>query len=102
MGSTLNVGILKKSLLAKINIKPTTKGLQLMRVLRNDSGIPSGLPLKSDAPVSRTLWYTICINPEMSMLVKTTGLDVPSPDASEDSHCSWDDIAAADKTIMMA
>eukprot|EP00959_Pyramimonas_sp_CCMP1952_P401388 8410614-Pyramimonas_sp.AAC.1 len=90
-GQTLTINMLKRSILAKVNLPATKEIMQGMRVYFNDGGIPSGLPLKGTDTAWAHKWYTVVISKDASIIVMTSGEDVPSPDSNTDIT-GWEDV----------
>ena len=91
-GQALTINMLKRSVLVKLNQKTTNVAMQEMRVYRNDGGVPTGLPLKGTDAAFAHLWYTAVISKDASLLVRTSGEDMPSPDSYSDEIASWEDV----------
>eukprot|EP00959_Pyramimonas_sp_CCMP1952_P307561 6437566-Pyramimonas_sp.AAC.1 len=91
-GQHLTINILKRSVLAKINMRLTKEPMQTMRVYYNDSGLPAGLPLKGTDEAVAHYWYTVVLSPEAPLLVMTNGGEMPSPDSTNDEVAGWEDV----------
>ena len=85
----LTCNMLKRSALAKINMKATKEVMQSMRVFHNSGGIPTGAPFAGKDEIYAHHWYTVVIGWDSRVLVMTAGQDLPSPDSSSDA-AGWE------------
>ena len=88
-GQVLTCNMLKRSALAKINMKATKEVMQSMRVFHNSGGIPTGAPFAGKDEIYAHHWYTVVIGWDSRVLVMTAGQDLPSPDSSSDA-AGWE------------
>ena len=88
-GQKLTCNMLKRSALAKINMKATKEVMQSMRVFHNSGGIPTGAPFAGKDEIYAHHWYTVVIGWDSRVLVMTAGQDLPSPDSSSDA-AGWE------------
>ena len=88
-GQVLTASMLKRTALAKINIKATNQMLGSMRVFRNKGGVPAGAPIKGSEEIYPHLWYTVVVGWDSRVLVMTAGEDLPSPDTNSE-EAEWE------------
>ena len=94
-GEAVTISMLKRSVLARINMRATKEMMQNMRVFHCDSGIACGLPYKHTDVANPRRYYTVVLSPDVQVLVLTSGEEMPSPDSNADDIADWEDVLKA-------